>query len=134
MEADHQGKTDEAIQHYEKALSYSPNYYPAHNNLGSIYLGRQNFDEAQSQFEAALKANQNDVQAYFNLANVFCSPSATIGAKEIEEGSSAGQIPPSANSCRDHCIRAPRHPELAEKSLQGALQLDPKMSEVICSW
>ena len=35
VEADHQGKTDEAIEHYEKALSFSPNYYPAHNNLGS---------------------------------------------------------------------------------------------------
>ncbi len=38
VEADHQGKTDEAIEHYQKALSYSPNYYPAHNNLGSAYL------------------------------------------------------------------------------------------------
>ena len=71
MEADHHGKVDEAIEHYEKALSYSPNYYPAHNNLGSAYFGRQNFGHAQAQFEDALKANQNDVEAYFNLANVM---------------------------------------------------------------
>ena len=65
VEADHQGKTDEAIQHYQKALSYSPNYYPAHNNLGSVYLARQNFEAAETQFEAALKANQNDVRSLF---------------------------------------------------------------------
>src|SRR5882757_10468414 len=35
VDADHRGKTDEAIGHYEKALSYSPSFYPAHNNLGS---------------------------------------------------------------------------------------------------
>src|ERR1700676_525775 len=55
VDADHHGKTDEAIQHYEKALTYSPNFYPARNNLGSAYLTRQNFEEAEKQFEAALK-------------------------------------------------------------------------------
>ena len=71
VDADHQGKMDEAIEHYGKALSYSPDYYPAHNNLGSAYLARQNFEAAKAQFEAALKSNQNDVEAYFNLANVL---------------------------------------------------------------
>src|SRR5258707_15402261 len=71
VEGDRQGKTDDAIQHYEKALSYSPDFYPAHNNLGSAYLARQNFDAAQTQFVAALKGNQNDAQLYFNLANVL---------------------------------------------------------------
>ncbi len=56
VEAEHQGKTDDAIQHYEKALSYSPDFYPAHNNLGNAYLSRQNFEAAQSQYEAVLKA------------------------------------------------------------------------------
>ena len=62
VNADHQNKADEAIEHYEKALSYSPNFYPAHNNLGSAYLARQNFGSAQSHFEAALKVNQGDAQ------------------------------------------------------------------------
>jgi tetratricopeptide (TPR) repeat protein len=131
VEADHQGKADEAIQHYEKALSYSPNYYPAHNNLGSAYLARQNVEAAQSQFEAALKANQNDVEAYFNLANVFLLTQRFPAAeREIDEG--LQRRPDSAfghflqGSLYSHTGR----PELAEKSLQSALQLDPKMSQV----
>lgn len=130
VEADQQGKTDEAIQHYQKALSYSPNYYPAHNNLGSAYLGRQKFAEAQSEFEAALKANQNDVEAYFNLANVFLLTQRYPDAEhQVEEGlkrrpdSAFGQF--LQGSLYSHTAR----PELAEKSLKSALQLDPKMSQ-----
>jgi tetratricopeptide (TPR) repeat protein len=130
VDADHQGKTDDAIQHYEKALSYSPDFYPAHNNLGSAYLGRQNFEGAQTQFEAALKANQNDVEAYFNLANVLLLTQRYPAAeREIEEG--LQRRPDSAfgyflqGSVYSHTGR----PELAEKSLQSALQLDPKMSQ-----
>jgi tetratricopeptide (TPR) repeat protein len=130
-EADHQGKTDEAIQHYEKALSYSPNYYPAHNNLGSIYLGRQNFNEAQAQFEAALKANQNDAEAYFNLANVLLTTQRYPAAeREIEDG--LQRRPDSAFGLflRGLLYSRTGRPELAEKSLQSALKLDPKMQQV----
>ncbi len=70
VEADHKGNPEEAIQHYLKSLTNSPDFYPAHNNLGAVYLSRKDFEAAQSQFEAALKTNQNDGQAYFNLANV----------------------------------------------------------------
>ena len=130
VEADHLGKADEAIQHYEKALSYSPDYYPAHNNLGSAYLARQNFDSAQAQFEAALKSNQNDVEAYFNLANVLLLTERYPAAEhELEEG-----LQRRPDSAFGHFLQGllyshTARPELAEKSLQGALQLDPKMSQ-----
>ena len=40
VEADRQRKPDEAIRHYEKALQIAPNFYQAHNNLGSDYLSK----------------------------------------------------------------------------------------------
>jgi len=130
VDADHQGKADDAIQHYEKALSYSPGFYPAHNHLGLAYLARQNFEAAQNQFEAALKVNQNDAQAYFNLANVLLLTQRYAAAqREIEEG--LQRRPDSAfghflqGSLYSHTGR----PELAEKSLQNALRLDPTMSQ-----
>jgi len=130
VEADHKGKTDEAIQHYEKALSYSPGYYPAHNNLGSVYLARQNFEAAQTEFEAALKANQNDAQAYFNLGNVLLTTQRYPAAeREIEEG-----LQRQPDSAFGHFLQGSLYartgrPERAEKSLQSALQTDPKMSQ-----
>ena len=128
VEADHQGKTNDAIQHYEKALSYSPNYYPAHNNLGSAYLGRQKFDEAQAQFEAALKANQNDVEAYFNLANVLVLKQHYQEAqREIDEGLKRRPDSAFGKFIQGSVYNRTGRPDLAEKSLQGAVQLDPKM-------
>jgi tetratricopeptide (TPR) repeat protein len=130
LDADHRGKADEAIEHYEKALSYSSNFYPAHNNLGSLYLSRQNFDSAKEHFEAAIKANQNDAQAYFNLANLLLLTQQYDAAqREVEEG--LQRRPDSAfghfleGSLYSHTGR----PELAEKSLQNALRLDPTMSQ-----
>jgi Flp pilus assembly protein TadD len=131
VDADHHGKMDDAIEHYEKALSFSPNYYPAHNNLGSAYLARQSFMAAQTQFEAALKANQNDAQAYLNLANVLLlTQHYTEAEREIEEG-----LQRRPDSAFGHFLQGALYsrtgrPELAEKSLESALQLDPKMSQV----
>ncbi len=130
VDADHQGKTDDAIQHYEKALSYSPDFYPAHDKLGLVYLGRQNFEAAQPEFEAALKANQNDAQAYFNLANLLLLTQRYPAAeREIEEG-----LQRRPDSAFGHFLQGSVYwrtgrPELAEKSLQSALKLDPKMSQ-----
>jgi Tfp pilus assembly protein PilF len=130
VEADKQGKTDDAMGHYQKALSYSPDFSPAHNHLGSAYLSRQKFEEAQNEFEAALKTNQNDAQAHFNLANVLLVTHRYDGAgNEIEEG-----LKRQPNSAFGHFLRGSMYshtsrPELAEKSLRTALQYDPKMSQ-----
>ena len=130
-DADHKGKTDQAIEHYEKALSYSPDFYPARNNLGSAYLSQKNFDDAQTQFEEALKANQNDAQAYFNLANLLLLTRRNPEAeREIEEG-----LKRRPDSAFGHFLQGTLYsntgrPELAEKSLLDALRLDPAMSQV----
>jgi tetratricopeptide (TPR) repeat protein len=129
-EADHKGKTDEAILHYEKALEISPTFYPAHNNLGSIYMERQKYGEAQAQFEAALKANQNDVEAYFNLANVFITTQRYPAAeREIDDGLQRRPDSAFGHFLQGLLYSRTNRTELAEKGLQSALQLDPKMSQ-----
>jgi tetratricopeptide (TPR) repeat protein len=131
VEAEKQGKTDDAIAHYEKALSYSPDFYPAHNNLGSTYLARQNFDEAEKHFEAAQKTNQNDAQAYFNLGNVLLMTKRYPEAeRQISEG-----LQRRPDSAFGHFLQGLLYSrlgklDLAEKSLQSALQRDPKMPQV----
>jgi tetratricopeptide (TPR) repeat protein len=131
VEAEHQGKTDDAIQHYEKALSYSPEFYPAHNNLGNAYLGQQKFDAAQAQYEAVLKINQNDAQAHFNLANVLLSTQRYPAAEhELEEGLQRQPDSALGRFLQGRVYARTGRPELAEKSLRTALQLDPKMAQV----
>jgi len=71
VDAERQGNHDEAIAHYLSALKVSPDYYPAHNNLGSLYLGKADFKSAEEQFQEVIRLDQNDAQAYFNLGNVL---------------------------------------------------------------
>jgi tetratricopeptide (TPR) repeat protein len=129
-DADQKSNHDEAIQHYLKALEYSPDFYPAHNNLGTIYLTRQNFDAAETQFQAALKTNQNDEQAHFNLANVLLLTQHYGDAeREIDEGLQRRPDSAFGKFLQGSVYVHTNHPDLAEKSLQSALQLDPKMSQ-----
>jgi predicted Zn-dependent protease len=70
LQADQDGKKDDAIRHYQKALEIAPDFYPAHNNLGSDQLGRNNLPDARKEFEKVIQLNQTDAAGYFNLANV----------------------------------------------------------------
>jgi len=128
--AEHKGDADQAIEHYQRAISLSPDFYPAHNNLGTIYLSRQDFPAAQNQFEAALKANQNDGQAYFNLANVFLLTQHYDSAEhEIDEGLQRRPDSAFGKFLQGSVYSRTGRPELAEKSLLAALQIDPTMSQ-----
>ena len=130
QDADHKGNVDSATQHYLKALELSPDFYPAHNNLGAIYLGRRDFNAAQQQFEAALKANQNDGQAYFNLANVLVLTQHYADAlRQIDEGLRRRPDSAFGKFLQGSAYTQTGRLDLAERSLQGALQLDPKMSQ-----
>jgi Flp pilus assembly protein TadD len=130
VDADHKGNPTAAIEHYQKALSFSPDFYPAHNNLGAIYVSRQNFDAAETQFEAALQSNQNDGQAYFNLANVLVLTQHYDDAeRQIEEGLQRRPDSAFGKFLQGSVYTRTNRPELAEKSLQSALQLDPQMSQ-----
>jgi tetratricopeptide (TPR) repeat protein len=130
-DADKNGRTDDAIAHYLKCLTYSPSFYPARNNLGSAYLKKENFSGAEEQFQAALQANKNDPQAHFNMANVLLLTKRYLeAASQINEG-----LQRQPDSAFGHFLQGSLYehtgePALAEKSLQDALKLDPLMSQV----
>src|SRR5437762_5992187 len=70
VKAHREGKPDDAIRHYTKALELAPDFYAARNNLGSAFLGKSQFLEAQEEFEKVIQVNPTDAAAYFNLANL----------------------------------------------------------------
>ena len=130
VEAEKHGSVEDAIVHYEKAIANSPDFYPAHNNLGSAYLTLQRFGEAQSQFEAAIKDNQNDAEARFNLANVLLlTQRYDDAAVEIQEGFKRQPVSAFGQFLQGSLYSHTDQPELAERSLLTALNLDPKMSQ-----
>jgi Flp pilus assembly protein TadD len=130
VEADSRGKHDEAIAHYEKAISSSPNFYPAHNNLGSAELARANFAAARREFEQVVKLNQSDATAYFNLSNVCMVTKQLADARRfLTEGlrrqpeSAFGKFLLGSLDLHEGNITE------AESALRQVIQLNPTMSQ-----
>lgn len=63
---------EEAVIAYNKAISICPDYAPAYNNLGVIYLdGIRNLKEAKTLFETAISLKNDYTLAHFNLGRVL---------------------------------------------------------------
>lgn len=128
IDAERKGNHDEAIAHYLDALKIAPDYYPAHNNLGTVYLSKADFESAEEQFQEVIRINQNDAQAYFNLGNVL----QMKGSYAESQAAVAAGLQRRPDSAFGHFLqgqldlRAGRLLE-AEKSLRAALQLDSTM-------
>lgn len=85
--ADQAAKKDDAIKHYQKAIAIAPDYYPAHNNLGSDYLSKSDFADARKEFQEVIRLNQSDAEGYFNLSNVCMMTGQLADAQRyLEEG------------------------------------------------
>ncbi len=123
------GKTNDAVRHFQTSLKLAPNFYPAHNNLGTIYLSQTNFAAAQEEFEAVLRVKQSDTQAYFNLGNVFLltghyddSLRMVNAGLRRQPNSALGKF--LLGSVYDRMGKLPE----AERALHDALLVDPSLS------
>jgi len=128
LHADQEGKRDEAIRHYQKALIRAPDFYPAHNNLGSDYLTESNLVGARKEFEEAVRLNQSDAAGYFNLGNVCMLSGQFDEAQQFlnegfrrEPDSALGQFLLGSLD-----MRTGNYPE-AESALKRAIQTNPVM-------
>jgi tetratricopeptide (TPR) repeat protein len=130
LEAEQQGRKDAAIEHYQAALKVAPDYYPAHNNLGVLYLGNSDFKSAEEQLRDAVHLDQNEVQAYFNLSNLLILTKRFAEA-QITLAQGLQHRPDSAfgNFLQGCLYDQTGMLSAAENSLQNALRLDPKMSQ-----
>jgi tetratricopeptide (TPR) repeat protein len=62
-----QGKTDEAIAHYQRAIKLRPSYAEAHYNLGRLLAQKGQLGDAVTHYEKALEINSADAEARNNL-------------------------------------------------------------------
>jgi tetratricopeptide (TPR) repeat protein len=66
-----QGRTQEAIDHFNRALELNPHHDEADYNLANALLRLNREDEAIPHYEASLKINPRNTRAHFNLAAVL---------------------------------------------------------------
>ncbi len=62
-----QGRVEEAITAYKKALLWDSRYARAYNNLGVVRLEQGKIEQAIADFEQSIRLDPIDAQAYKNL-------------------------------------------------------------------
>lgn len=66
-----QGKIDEAIFMYNKAIDIDDNYYKAHYNLGNIYLNDGRPNMAIEEYKKVIKLKPEYAYAHYNLGCAY---------------------------------------------------------------
>lgn len=66
-----QGRTDEAVADFQKAIDLTPRYSAAYDVLGSVYFPRGQYARAAEYFEQAIRANPLDMGARFFLGTCW---------------------------------------------------------------
>jgi len=130
INADKHGKQDDAIRSYERAVQIAPDFYPAHNNLGSDYLSKSDFPAARKEFEQVVQLNQSDAAGYFNLSNVCMLMGQLTDAQQfLGEGMRRQPDSPLGHFLLGSLdIRLGKYAE-AETALRQAIQLSPTMAQ-----
>ena len=73
------GKLDDAVKNYKKAIELNPNYSLTYNNLGVVLIKLSKTKEAINNFQKAINILPVNTKAYLNL-----SYSITFSSKSLE--------------------------------------------------
>ncbi len=65
------GKVDDAIAHFKKAMEIQPDYAGAYDNLGIAFCQKGRVDGAIACYQKALQINPADAEACYNLGNAL---------------------------------------------------------------
>lgn len=65
------GLPDEALVHYQEAITLQPDYADAYYNLGSVLFAKGRIDDAISQWQKALEIQPNYADAHTGLGNAL---------------------------------------------------------------
>jgi len=75
---DQEGRIDEAIAHYHKAMEIRANGAEFYNNLGNALVHKGQIDEAIAQYQRTVEIDPNYARAYNNLGDVLSQKKGRI--------------------------------------------------------
>ena len=126
-----QGRTAEAIEHYQKALEIFPDCAEADNNLGTIFLNQGRLDEAAECYRRALEIYPGFAEPYNNLGILLTKRGRT--AEAIEHYRKAIELNPNRaemyNNLGNLLATQGRTAEAIEQ-FQKALAVEPDYAKV----
>jgi Flp pilus assembly protein TadD len=74
---------DRAYEYLQKALAGRPAYPEALNNLGVLYLRKQQPNDAENSFKEAIRLAPTFEQSYFNLAKLYAIEGNSAAARQV---------------------------------------------------
>jgi predicted O-linked N-acetylglucosamine transferase (SPINDLY family) len=121
-----QGQTDQAIAHYERALSLNPDYAEVHNNLGLALAAQGRIDRAITHYERALSLNPDYAKAHNNLGLVYMAQGRIDQAiAHYERALSLNPDDALAHNNLGNALRAQGQTDQAIVHYERALSLNP---------
>jgi Flp pilus assembly protein TadD len=127
-----QGRLEEAMDHYHKAIQSNPNFSEAQGNIGSVLADNGRFDEAIECFRKAIQSNPNDFKAWNNLGTALAAKGRLDEA--IENYYKAIQIKPiyySALYNLGNALADKGRLDEAIKNYRKAIQINPNSFEAL---
>jgi len=83
MELTQAGQLEEAEAAYKEVIAQDPSVVEAHYNLGTIYLGRQDYPAAAGEFEKVIELSPDTVEAYPGLSRAYSAQGNDQRALEV---------------------------------------------------
>ena len=121
-----EGKTDEAVGFFEKALAINPDHTVALQNLANAYRQKKDWDAARKTLEHALALNPEDPEANYSLGMVYAQLNDTGRAYEFLQKALTARpaYPEALNNLGILYLRTGR-PEEAKKSFAESIRVAP---------
>jgi len=92
------GKNDEAVKEFKKALAFDPQNTTAHTYLGKIYQGQGKIREAINEFKTVVQNDRTSVTALNNLGNAYLQDKQYVAAeKQFKSAAKMDPINPLAD-------------------------------------
>ena len=66
-----QGKLEDAVTAYKRAIQIDPNYALAHHNLGLVYHDQGKLEDTVTAYQQAITLDPNLAPAHYNLACIY---------------------------------------------------------------
>jgi Tfp pilus assembly protein PilF len=121
------GNSQAALERYQKALRIDANFYPALNNMGTLFEQQGNHAQAKAAFVKAREINPDDGEAYINLGHVLYEEGQFRAAvDQLNQGLQRSPQSAVGNFFLGSVYYKLRETEKAEPLLKQACALDPK--------
>ncbi len=121
-----EGRLDEALDHYHRAIAFAPEFPPAYNNLATTLRAKGQIPEAIAAYQQALRVHPDFPDAQYNLANALLQ--AGRPAEAIDHFRVALQTIPASVDVHNNlgiALMNQGQVEQATAEFRAALELDP---------